>query len=543
MEILRELTRLQHDRGCLDDETLRELSAKRNVPLYRLEGLVSFYPHFRRTPSAKVAVHVCRDVTCKMAGCESLTQQLRNKLDGRDDVEIHEVSCLGRCDACPAVAINEVPLAPISLADLDNVVAFVDGIAVLPADEPTDSPRHWNCDPYDDPQDRYSTISSLVESGAEIGSTAVERLKQSKLSGMGGAGFPTGLKWELVAAETATPKYVICNADESEPGTFKDRVILEELPYLVIEGMLLAALTIGAEQGIVYLRHEYTKEHKALEAALADERERGILGDNAAGSGRRFDIEVFLSPGGYILGEETALLEALEDKRGEPRNKPPYPGTHGLWGKPTLINNVETFALATSIIHHGTDWWQRQGKGEFAGLKFTSVSGDVEVPGVYEVPIGTTVAELIELAGGMKDGKTLRAFLPGGASSNFLPADKADTPLDFATMKAAGSMLGTGAVIVIAEGHDLFALATNIVSFFRNESCGKCVPCRVGSEKAVQLLESVAGGQSPSSDLDVLDELADTLEQTSICGLGQVALNPVLSMMKHFPDQIPQAVV
>ena len=539
MEILRELTRLQHDRGYLDDAVLREFSSKRNIPLYRLEGLVSFYPHFRRTPPPRVSVHVCRDVTCKMADCDSLTLRLRDKFDGRDDVEIHEVSCLGRCDACPAVAINDVPLAPISLTDLDDVVAFVDGNATLPADEPTDSPHRWKCDPYEEPQDRYDTIRSLLESGAEIGSTAIERLKQSKLSGMGGAGFPTGLKWELVASESATPKYVICNADESEPGTFKDRVILEELPHLVIEGMLLAALTIGAEQGIVYLRHEYSKEHKALEAALADARERGILGDNAAGSGRRFDIEVFLSPGGYILGEETALLEALEDKRGEPRNKPPYPGTHGLWGKPTLINNVETFALATSIVHHGADWWQQQGKTDFVGLKFTSVSGDVENPGVYEVPIGITVAELIDLAGGMKDGKTLKAFLPGGASSNFLPADKADTPMDFATMKAAGSMLGTGAVIVIAEVHDLFALATNIVSFFRNESCGKCVPCRVGSEKAVELLEAVAVGERATSELDGLADLGETLEQTSICGLGQVALNPILSMMQHFNDGIP----
>ena len=236
-----------------------------------------------------------------------------------------------------------------------------------------------------------------------------------------------------------------------------------------------------------------------------------------------------MSPGGYILGEETALLEALEDKRGEPRNKPPYPGSCGLWGRPTLINNVESFALATSIIHHGPEWWNSQGHDGRAGLKFVCISGDVSQPGVYEIPYGLPVAELIELAGGMRDGQSLQAFLPGGASSNFLSAEHVDTPLDFDAMAAVGSMLGTGAVIIIA----------NLVRFFRNESCGKCVPCRIGSEKAVELLENVQSGGRKSSELAILPELGETLEQTSICGLGQVALNPILSMMKHFPGEVP----
>jgi NADH:ubiquinone oxidoreductase subunit F (NADH-binding) len=356
---------------------------------------------------------------------------------------------------------------------------------------------------------------------------------------MGGAGFPTGVKWEIVANATGTTKYVICNADESEPGTFKDRVILAELPQLVIEGMLLAALTVGAEEGIVFIRHEYESERAAFEEALDDAKKRGMLGENAAGSGRRFEIEVFVSPGGYILGEETALLEALEDRRGEPRNKPPYPGQVGLYGKPTLINNVETLALATAIVHHGPDWWHAQGEGDASGLKFVSISGDVANPGVYEIPSGLTVAALIERAGGMRDGTPLKAFLPGGASSNFLTAAHAETPLEFDAMRAAGSMLGTGAVIVVSEGRDLFELATNLVRFFRNESCGKCVPCRVGSEKAVEILESVHAGSGDARQLDVLPDLAETLEQTSICGLGQVALNPVVSMMRHFRDDLP----
>lgn len=530
---------LQEERGCVDEAAMRALSSRQRVPLYRLEELVSFYPHFRRTPPPRVTVHVCRDVCCAMADCEPLAAELAGRLSEADGVEIHEVSCLGRCEAAPALALGDVPLAPTTLADLDDVLALIQKPGQLTSKPPADAPQTWKCDPYANGGERYGTVTSLIEKGVDVGPRCVNLLRESDLRGMGGAGFPTGRKWELVAGESAEPKYVICNADESEPGTFKDRVILETLPHLVLEGMLLAGLTVGAERGIVYIRHEYEPERIALEAEIEKARRTGALGENAAGSGRRFDVEVFVSPGGYILGEETALLEALEDKRGEPRNKPPYPGTHGLWGQPTLINNVETFALATAIVHHGVDWWREQGSGDFTGLKFVSVSGDVEQPGVLEVPFGITVAELIERAGGMKGGRRLKAFLPGGASSNFLTADHADVPLDFEAMQKAGSMLGTGAVIVLDETRDLFALATNLVRFFRNESCGKCVPCRVGSEKAVDLLEGVARKERETLELAVLPELGETLEQTSICGLGQVALNPILSMLKHFPDEAP----
>ena len=542
MKLLRELTRVQHELRWLSDDTLREIAKQQRVPLYRLEDLVSFYPSFRRTPPPRRTVHVCRDVSCAMGGCAKLSSDLRANLASQDDVEIVEVSCIGRCEKAPAVSIDDVP---IGNASLDNLSPLINGSQPLPSNDPTQIPRQWKCDPYLKPEDRYHTVRTLGEDVGEsstetLGQACIDTLNDSGLRGMGGAGFPTGRKWALVRAEKSDTKYVICNADESEPGTFKDRVILEELPHLVIEGMLLAALTIGSESGIIYLRHEYQKEQKALEAALEHARETGILGDNAAGTGRRFNIEIFVSPGGYILGEETALLEALEDKRGEPRNKPPYPGTHGLWGKPTLINNVETYAFTTFIMSRGADWWIDQAPGDYVGLKFVSVSGDVKSPGVYEIPIGTTVAELIDLAGGMCDGVTLQAFLPGGASSNFLPADKVNTPLDFDAMKAAGSMLGTGAVIVIGNQHNLFDLATNIVRFFRNESCGKCVPCRVGSQKAVQILEAVTCGESSHSELAILPELGDTLEQTSICGLGQVALNPILSLMRNVPTAVPQ---
>jgi len=258
LELLREMMRLQAERGFLADATLRELATERRVPLYRLQELVSFYPVFRRTPPPKTIVHVCRDVTCAMAGCAERTAELKTAITDREDIELHEVSCLGRCDAAPAAAINEVPLAAESAADL---LAFVNEEQSLPVNNPTDKPRRWKCDPYDSPQQRFATARSMHSDADEI----IARLSASGLRGMGGAGFPTGRKWELVRNETADTKYVICNADESEPGTFKDRLILEELPHLVIEGMLLAGLTIGAEQGIVYLRHEYERERRALQ--------------------------------------------------------------------------------------------------------------------------------------------------------------------------------------------------------------------------------------------------------------------------------------
>ena len=368
----------------------------------------------------------------------------------------------------------------------------------------------------------------------------IGELENSGLRGMGGAGFPTGLKWKIVRGETAAPKYVVCNADESEPGTFKDRVILEQLPYLVVEGMLLGGLTVGASKGVIYLRHEYEAAREALELELAFARGAGWLGEDIQGSGFDFEIEIFVSPGGYILGEETALLEALEDRRGEPRNKPPFPGQRGLFGQPTLINNVETFAWAVCIAARGAEWWKHQGVNGCSGLKAISVSGHVEHPGVYEIPMGTTVAELIELAGGISGGRELKGFAPGGASSNFLPAELAGTPLDFGALADAGSMLGSGALVVVAEGTPMLPLAANVVRFFRNESCGKCVPCRDGSQKAVQLLEQAIAHGTPL-DWDTIQALEALLVETSICGLGYVVLNPLVSAAKHWPAEVPGA--
>ena len=366
-----------------------------------------------------------------------------------------------------------------------------------------------------------------------------KKLEDAGLRGMGGAGFPAGLKWKIVREATGFPKYVICNADESEPGTFKDRVILESLSHLLVEGMIIAGLVIGSEKGIIYLRHEYDHVLETLEKVLNDVRSECLLGTNILGTGLSFEITIFVSPGGYICGEETALLEALEGKRAEPRNKPPFPGNVGLWGKPTLINNVETFSHVPAICLKGADWFIEQGQGEAAGVKFFALSGDVNHPGVYEVPMGISARELIEdYGGGVSGGRELMAIMPGGTSSGFLPASMADTALDFKPLEEVGSMLGSGAVVVIAEGRDMLDLAFNALRFFRNESCGKCVPCRMGTEKIVEILQGALAGRGNAEAKNLIEELSATMMETSICGLGQAAPNPILSVIRHFPEHV-----
>jgi len=511
MNLIEELYALQETHGYLREEDLRDLSRRIRVPLYEIEGVSTFYPHFRRTPPPRLHVAACRDLSCHLKDGGGALRDLRARCAGREGVEFHEVSCLGRCDAAPACAVNDVPLSPAEAA------RCLDDPGRIPADEPTTKPRRWQCDPYANPEARYGVLRDVLREPRDLDGM-VKRLQESGLRGMGGAGFPTGLKWELVRKEPATPKYVVCNADESEPGTFKDRVILEELPHLVIEGIVLGALAIGAHEGWIYIRHEYGRERRAVERAIAEARAAGVLGGSVCGSDFRFELRVFVSPGGYILGEETALLEALEGRRGEPRNKPPYPGTHGLFGQPTLMNNVETFALVPRILRTGEHRY-----------KFFSVSGDVEKPGVHEVEVGTPLRKLLELCGGVRGGAALQAFLPGGASTEFLGSEHVDIAMDWKPLQAAGSALGSGAVVVVREGRDMLELARNLTAFFRNESCGKCVPCRIGTEKAVAMIE----GRKPA-DLALLPELHETLLQTSICGLGQAALNPVLSVLKRF---------
>jgi len=534
------LNAIQARVGWLPREELVALSRDVHRPLYEIEGLVSFYPHFRTEPPKKAQLRVCQDLSCWLRGADERIARLRERYGQDTEVEFVEGSCLGRCDIAPACTVNE---APVPMDDADAAVTAARETVAghghnghsnghHAASAPAASGVTWPNDPFPAPEERYGVLRAVLAGGLDT-AEIITALKDAGLRGMGGAGFPAGRKWDLVAAQEATPKYVICNADESEPGTFKDREILATQPYLVLEGLLLGMLAVGAEEGWVFIRHEYGPEEAVIRREIDWLRETGLVGPDAGGSGRRLRVEVFTSPGGYILGEESALIECMEGHRGEPRNKPPFPGTYGLHGQPTLMNSVETFAHIPIIATRGAAWWNDQGRGEHTGLKFFAVSGHVARPGVYCVPMGTTVRELLDLAGGVAGGRPLGAIQPGGASSNFIGADQLDIELDFGTLQAAGSMLGSGAMVVMAEGTDLLAAAVNVLRFFRDESCGKCVPCRVGSAKAhTMLADLLASGGGPADVNTDVRELVDVLRRTSICGLGQVALGPVSSVLR-----------
>jgi len=532
------LREIQHRFGYLPAEELKDLARKIDVPLYRLHGVASFYPHFRLTPPPKADVSVCQDMSCHLRDAGGLRTRLQERLQNLSgsEVTVRGVSCLGRCDQAPAIAVNDHIYTRRTEAQIEEMIRDVVSQGVLP--EPARSRRGIACasDPYA-PGEQYGVVRRLVQS-REWNST-LELLKSSGLRGLGGAGFPTESKWQLVRQAAGPEKYIVCNADESEPGTFKDRFILTHVPHLVIEGMILAGLLTGARKGILYIRHEYQEQEKILDQEILRCRQERLVGPSVLGTELEFELELFVSPGGYICGEESALLEAIEGKRAEPRNKPPFPVQQGLWNKPTVINNVETFANVPPILMRGVDWYKAQGAGGSYGLKFIGVSGDVVRPGVYEVPMGTPVSELIfREAGGVLGGKKLKAFAPSGPSSGYLPASMAGVKLDFKALAEAGSMLGSGALVVCAEGTCMLDMALNATKFFRNESCGKCVPCRVGSEKMVELLTGWTQGLGSAGDLALIDELSEALRLTSICGLGQVVPAPIASVLKHFREEV-----
>ncbi len=363
----------------------------------------------------------------------------------------------------------------------------------------------------------------------------VDLIKRSRLHGRGGAAFPTGLKWEFVHQDHKHPKYVVCNAEEGEPGTFKDRPILERIPHRVIEGMIIGGYAVGAEQGYAVFRGEFIGPARNMQRAVEEARAKGYLGRNILGTKFSFDVQVYRTAGAYICGEETALLEALEGKSGLARIRPPFPVNAGLWDRPTALNNVETFANVPDIILNGPAWFCSRGTDKFPGTKVYCLSGQVKRPGVYELPAGITLRELIyEHGGGILGDRALKAVFPGGASSSCLMPASLDIALDYASVAVAGSMLGSGAVIVIGDGTCMVAVAERLAAFFRHESCGKCIPCREGTEHILRTMRAIREGTAKREDLDALEDLCQIMRQTAFCGLGQAAVNPILSTLKHF---------
>jgi len=372
----------------------------------------------------------------------------------------------------------------------------------------------------------------------------IEEVKASGLLGRGGAGFPTGLKWEFTAKAKGEPKYIICNADESEPGTFKDRLILEGDPHRILEAMAIAGYAVGAHHGYIYIRGEYILGAERLRKAIKQAYEHGFLGKDIFGSGFDFDIHLHQGAGAYACGEETALIESIQGKRGEPRLRPPYPPTCGLWNKPTVVNNVETLANIPPIILKGAQWFRQFGTERAPGTKVYTILGHVNNRGLIEVPMGITLREVIDTyAGGMRGGKKFKLAQTGGSAGAIIPAALLDVPMDYASMREAGASLGSGALLICDEDTCVVDLLRVVTRFFQYESCGKCVPCRVGTAKLYELICRIAAGQGRESDIPLMEDLGKAMLASSICGLGQAAPTPVLSALRHFREEIEAHIV
>jgi NADH:ubiquinone oxidoreductase subunit F (NADH-binding)/NADH:ubiquinone oxidoreductase subunit E len=538
--IYEELRAVQKKFGYIPKEEMHAVAARRGLPVRDIHAVATYYPHFLTEVPKRAEVAFCDDLSCHLNGSAEFRKKIENQFgeDERKELTFRTVSCLGRCDSPPALRINDTFVDGLSS---DAVAAMIHKcLGGLPIESTAPIQYHSiiNSDVYAG-KDKYGCLRELVRTGDFAG--VITKLKDAGLKGMGGAGFPASIKWELTRVTPATEKFVVCNADESEPGTLKDRHIMTQIPHMMIEGIIISALVVGAKRGWIYIRHEYEHAREVLQEELNSCYEHGLLGRNILNSGLSFELEIFVSPGGYICGEVGAMLEAMEGKRAEPRDKPPQTGTHGLWQKPTLASNVETFVAAVTILANGADWYKAKGKNGGVGLKFIAVSGHVNNPGAYEVPMGTSYSDIINLYGGGVSGKrNLFAFAPSGPSSGFLPASAVGLPMEWGALAKAGSMVGSSAVIACAEGTCMLDMALNAVRFFRNESCGKCVPCRVGTQKMVDMLTAWTQGHFSPEQMPLLEELSQMMQTASICGLGQIAPAPILSVIKHFPEQIAE---
>ena len=525
---------LQDGVGWISPEALAELCARLEVPRAEAFGVATFYALLRTTEGPRTVVHVCDDIACRVhrdyreppgsAGHE-----------GGEAVGVHPSPCLGQCDRAPALFVQRAG------ADAGRWTATGSVTGALAGESATAPPRvvaagpAWLtgrigvADPTSLEEYRAHGGYQALRVALAMGPEAVLReIADSGLRGRGGAAFPTGVKWRAVAASAQRDRYVVCNADESEPGTFKDRALLEGDPYALVESMTIAGLTVGASQGYVYIRGEYPTAEERIIAAIEHARRHGLLGPDVAGSGQPFDIDVRRGAGAYICGEETALFNSLEGYRGEPRSKPPFPTEVGLFGLPTVVNNVETLHNVTVILTAGAEAFRSVGTAESPGTKLFSVAGDVALPGVYEVPFGTRLDELLELAGSPGEAG---AVLLGGAAGTFVSPEASDVPLTFEDVRTAGLTLGSGAVTAFGAAVDIGDIVERITAFFRDESCGQCVPCRVGTVRQNETIVRLRSGSALPGDADLLDDLATVMGDASICGLGHTAASAVGSAL------------
>jgi NADH-quinone oxidoreductase subunit F len=540
---------LQSAVGWISEGGLNYVCERLTVPPAEAYGVATFYAMFSVTDQPATVVHVCDDLACRVLGGKELLAACERDVGGQ--AQVIASPCLGQCERAPAVLVQR--------AGVDRTDSVLTGVAAASAhvaravrDETvvsTDVPVEpvyagdrllarvggdvTTLEAYR-ASGGYAALGVAIEVGAD---EVIRRITDAKLLGRGGAAFPTGVKWRAVADQPVTPKYVICNADESEPGTFKDRVLMERDPFAVIEALTIAGFATAATQGFLYIRGEYPVATRRLEGAIAAARAAGLLGADALGSGAAFDIELRRGAGAYICGEETALFNSIEGKRGEPRNKPPFPVTHGVFGKPTSINNVETLINVLPILTLGVEAYASVGTADSTGTRLFCLSGHVERPGVYEHPHGVTLGEVIEAAGGVRDGKTLTAVLLGGAAGGFVGPDRLDARLTFEDARAGGYTLGSGVVMLFDEDSELVDLCLRIARFFRDESCGQCVPCRVGTVRQEEALHRLVTGRTVGSrddELALLGDVAAVMRDASICGLGQTAASAVQSAIATF---------
>jgi NADH-quinone oxidoreductase subunit F len=574
---------VQERTGWISPGALDHISERLTVPPAEAYGVASFYALFRTVPSPGAVVHVCDDIACQVNGAEQLCEQMKRRFgaEGTESafdgagVTWQRSPCLGQCDRGSAALIQragpEPARAALAPADPDQIWRTLTGEVsedrgvtagtMSPqaaegsggqGERGAGAPHAGSRSPREDrvallrrigqvdpsSLDSYRAAGGyeMLRRAVSLGPQGVLReVKDARLLGRGGAAFPTAIKWEAVAANPVRPHYAVCNADESEPGTFKDRVLMEEDPYALVEALTIMGYACGSGQGYIYIRGEYPLAEARLSHAISQARARGFLGPDVMGEGFCFDIEVRRGAGAYIAGEETALINSLEGKRAEPRNKPPFPAQSGLFGKPTAVNNVETLLCVPEILRIGGPGFAAVGTENSTGTRLFCLSGCVENPGLYEYDFGVTLREVIDGAGGVRGGRRVRAVLLGGAAGSFVGPDALDMPLTFEAVRAAGTTLGSGVVLVLDDTVDIASLLLRITRFFRDESCGQCVPCRVGTVRQEELMARLAGNApigGMRTELALLDDIGWVTRDASICGLGQTALSAVQSAVR-----------
>jgi len=504
----------------------------------------------------KHRIHVCTAASCLSSGSDRVKQELSKEVisQGRDkQCQVKGVGCMGLCVKGPLVSVkpDNVMYQNVTPQDAADIIKSMDASPVGRLECATDQPffrrqvkivleNSGRVDPekigdYIAANGYEGLLKVLTEfSPGEV----IEQVLRSGLRGRGGAGFSTGLKWSMVSKADSDRKYVICNGDEGDPGAFMDRSVLEGDPHRVLEGMAIAGYAVGAAQGYIYVRAEYPLAIKNLKTAIRQAQHHGLLGTNIFGTTFSFNIDLRLGAGAFVCGEETALIASIEGKRGMPRTRPPYPSQEGVWGEPTLINNVETFANIAPIIRNGADWFARMGTEKSKGTKVFALAGRVANTGLIEVPMGITLRDIIfEIGGGIPEGRQFKAVQTGGPSGGCIPEESLDMPIDYESLKKLGSIMGSGGMIVMDDSSCMVDVAKYFMEFCKTESCGKCVPCRVGTYQMHGLLERITDGSATAQDLATLVELCDLVQNTSLCGLGQSAPNPVLSTLRYFREE------